>query len=169
MSGYTLSKMTFFISKISIHVQLKLSLTSFSPGFDGLLVAGPIPQITNREGDFLQSREGEYLYIYPEAHMLISVVTSTSFSTFSEWGKSWADPEIWRAIFKKEKKLHFLYGCSTMYCFYLTVSSSVFLTLRCQERGTSTYTYIYMSIIMPLNFNSPTLMKHPNESQHGHC
>ena len=41
------------------------------------------------------------LAIYPQADMLLSTRNPKSFSTFSEWGKGWADPEIRRQRLKR--------------------------------------------------------------------
>lgn len=48
--------------------------------------------------EVLQSKEDETFYVYPEADMLLSESKSQSkpFSSFSDWGKGWADPEIRR-------------------------------------------------------------------------
>lgn len=35
-------------------------------------------------------------YVYPEADMLLARKTDKPYSSFSEWGKGWADPEIRR-------------------------------------------------------------------------
>lgn len=35
-------------------------------------------------------------YVYPEADMLLARKTNKPFSSFSEWGKGWADPAIRR-------------------------------------------------------------------------
>lgn len=40
--------------------------------------------------EFLQSKSDEPFHVYPEADM---VKRNKSYSTFSEWGKDWADPE----------------------------------------------------------------------------
>ncbi|XP_039155107.1 ATP-dependent DNA helicase Q-like SIM [Eucalyptus grandis] len=54
------------------------------------------PELTERGWDFVQSQREESLYIFPEADMLLAGRKRRSFSTFSEWGKGWADPEIRR-------------------------------------------------------------------------
>lgn len=46
--------------------------------------------------EFLQSEKEKNFYVHPEADMLLSASMPKSFSTFSEWGKGWADPEIRR-------------------------------------------------------------------------
>lgn len=54
------------------------------------------PEPTELGLEFLQSKEDQTFNVYPEADMLLSVKKSQSFSSFSEWGKGWADPEIRR-------------------------------------------------------------------------
>ncbi|KAK7820090.1 atp-dependent dna helicase q-like sim [Quercus suber] len=46
--------------------------------------------------EFLRSKGDETFDVYPEADMLLSMNKCTSYSTFTEWGKGWADPEIRR-------------------------------------------------------------------------
>ncbi|KAJ4719432.1 ATP-dependent DNA helicase [Melia azedarach] len=58
------------------------------------------PEPTKRGIEFLETGSGteQCFYVYPEADMLLSTTRSKckSYSTFSEWGKGWADPEIRR-------------------------------------------------------------------------
>ncbi|XP_057975464.1 ATP-dependent DNA helicase Q-like SIM isoform X2 [Malania oleifera] len=54
------------------------------------------PEPTKLGLEFLQSNAHLTFNIYPEADMLLSMRNPKSFSTFSEWGKGWADPEIRR-------------------------------------------------------------------------
>lgn len=54
------------------------------------------PELTKKGMDFIESEHEQDFYIFPEADMLLSVWKSCSFSTASEWGKGWADPEIRR-------------------------------------------------------------------------
>ncbi|KAF7805099.1 ATP-dependent DNA helicase Q-like SIM [Senna tora] len=45
---------------------------------------------------FLNSSCEQALYVYPEADMLLAEKTRKPYSSFSDWGKGWADPEIRR-------------------------------------------------------------------------
>lgn len=54
------------------------------------------PEPTKLGLEFLQSRREQSFNVYPEADMLLSVSKPKSYSSFSEWGKGWADPEIRR-------------------------------------------------------------------------
>ncbi|KAL5196114.1 ATP-dependent DNA helicase Q-like SIM [Glycine soja] len=46
--------------------------------------------------EFVKSMSEQDFYVYPEADMLLARKTNKPFSSFSEWGKGWADPEIRR-------------------------------------------------------------------------
>ncbi|KAL3728245.1 hypothetical protein ACJRO7_032918 [Eucalyptus globulus] len=61
------------------------------------------PELTERGWDFVQSQREESLYIFPEADMLLSGRKRRSFSTFSEWGKGCADPEIRRQRLERRR------------------------------------------------------------------
>lgn len=54
------------------------------------------PEPTKLGLEFLRSKGDETFDVYPEADMLLSMNKCTSYSTFTEWGKGWADPEIRR-------------------------------------------------------------------------
>ncbi|KAK3200246.1 hypothetical protein Dsin_023661 [Dipteronia sinensis] len=54
------------------------------------------PEVTKLGLEFLQSESKESFNVYPEADMLLSTKKSKCYSSFSEWGKGWADPEIRR-------------------------------------------------------------------------
>ncbi|KAI9187245.1 hypothetical protein LWI28_025924 [Acer negundo] len=54
------------------------------------------PEVTKLGLEFLQSEREESFNVYPEADMLLSTKKSKCYSSFSEWGKGWADPEIRR-------------------------------------------------------------------------
>ncbi|PRQ42244.1 putative DNA helicase [Rosa chinensis] len=54
------------------------------------------PKLTELGLEFLRSEKEKTFYVHPEADMLLSKSMPKSFSTFSEWGKGWADPEIRR-------------------------------------------------------------------------
>ncbi|KAL3843948.1 hypothetical protein ACJIZ3_001351 [Penstemon smallii] len=55
------------------------------------------PEATDSGLQFLKSTESEQAFdAYPEADMLLSMNSRKSYSSFSEWGKGWADPEIRR-------------------------------------------------------------------------
>jgi Werner syndrome ATP-dependent helicase len=63
---------------VQIHVQIKF------------------PEPTKLGLEFLQSSREQPFNVYPEADMLLSVSQPKSYSSFAEWGKGWADPEIRR-------------------------------------------------------------------------
>ncbi|XP_041022267.1 ATP-dependent DNA helicase Q-like SIM isoform X2 [Juglans microcarpa x Juglans regia] len=54
------------------------------------------PKPTKLGLELLQSEKDQFFYVYPEADMLLSVSKRKSCTTFTEWGKGWADPEIRR-------------------------------------------------------------------------
>ncbi|XP_044475735.1 ATP-dependent DNA helicase Q-like SIM [Mangifera indica] len=54
------------------------------------------PEPTELGLEFLQSDMEQAFCVYPEADMLLSESRCKSYSSFSEWGKGWADPEIRR-------------------------------------------------------------------------
>ncbi|XP_031378004.1 ATP-dependent DNA helicase Q-like SIM isoform X2 [Punica granatum] len=61
------------------------------------------PELTKKGMDFIESEGEEDFYIFPEADMLLSVSKTRSFSTFQEWGKGWADPEIRRQRLERKR------------------------------------------------------------------
>ncbi|XP_072955396.1 ATP-dependent DNA helicase Q-like SIM [Typha angustifolia] len=75
------------------------------------------PELTDAGLKFLTSESEEPLYAYPEADMLLSEKTDKPYSTFSEWGQGWADPEIRRQRLegkrsrRKKKKRHSRKDC----------------------------------------------------------
>ena len=44
----------------------------------------------------MKSISEQAFHVYPEADMLLAMKTHKPYSSFSEWGKGWADPEIRR-------------------------------------------------------------------------
>ncbi|MCI16520.1 ATP-dependent DNA helicase Q-like SIM-like, partial [Trifolium medium] len=54
------------------------------------------PELTEQGLEFVKSMNEETFYVYPEADMLLETKIDKPFSSFSEWGKGWADPEIRR-------------------------------------------------------------------------
>lgn len=54
------------------------------------------PELTESGLQLLRSALEQPFYVYPEADMLLSMRSRKSFSSFAEWGKGWADPEIRR-------------------------------------------------------------------------
>lgn len=55
------------------------------------------PELTEAGLNFLSSQsEEEGFYAYPDAAMLLAMNNPKPFSSFSEWGRGWADPEIRR-------------------------------------------------------------------------
>jgi len=60
-------------------------------------VQAKYPEPTELGWEFVKSMNEEAFYVYPEADMLLArKLVSKPFSSFSEWGKGWADPEIRR-------------------------------------------------------------------------
>ncbi|KMZ62437.1 hypothetical protein ZOSMA_463G00060 [Zostera marina] len=57
------------------------------------------PEITELGIEFLKSDEN--LHEYPEADMLLSAQMKQPYSTFSDWGSGWADPDIRRQRLKR--------------------------------------------------------------------
>lgn len=55
-----------------------------------------IPEPTELGLEFLQSKEEQSFSVFPEADMLLSMRNRKPYSSFSEWGKGWANPEIRR-------------------------------------------------------------------------
>lgn len=55
-----------------------------------------IPEPTELGLEFLQSKEEQSFNVFPEADMLLSMRNRKPYSSFSEWGKGWANPEIRR-------------------------------------------------------------------------
>lgn len=51
------------------------------------------PELTEVGLSFL-SNSDESLYAYPEADMLLAMQMRKEYSTFSDWGRGWADPVI---------------------------------------------------------------------------
>lgn len=55
------------------------------------------PKLTNLGFEFLKSNNcSDQVIAYPEADMLIAERKKQPFSSFSEWGKGWSDPNIRR-------------------------------------------------------------------------
>lgn len=54
------------------------------------------PELTELGLRFLCSESEQTLHAYPEADMLFSTEQSKPLSSFAEWGRGWADPEIRR-------------------------------------------------------------------------
>lgn len=71
------------------------------------------PEPTERGLRFLESAVERDFYAYPEADMLLSSSrVEKPFSSFSEWGKGWADPEIRRQrLAKMKSKKNSRVGC----------------------------------------------------------
>ncbi|KAL0384805.1 UNVERIFIED_CONTAM: ATP-dependent DNA helicase Q-like SIM [Sesamum radiatum] len=61
------------------------------------------PEPTDSGLQFLKSELQQPFHAYPEADMLLSMKTRKSFSSFSEWGKGWADPEIRRQRLERRR------------------------------------------------------------------
>ncbi|XVE63048.1 hypothetical protein DITRI_Ditri06bG0168500 [Diplodiscus trichospermus] len=70
-------------------------------GDDKIHVQIKFPEPTKRGLDFLESESDKPFHVYPEADMLLSMRTPRAYSTFSDWGKGWADPEIRRQRLEK--------------------------------------------------------------------
>ncbi|KAL5701202.1 DNA helicase [Ranunculus cassubicifolius] len=54
------------------------------------------PELTNLGRKFLQSGTESTFLVYPEADMILAQKKPNSYSSFADWGKGWADPEIRR-------------------------------------------------------------------------
>ncbi|XP_042993277.1 ATP-dependent DNA helicase Q-like SIM isoform X3 [Carya illinoinensis] len=87
-------------SEVLVCTRLKLGATSM---FVRLIaphawihVQIQFPEPTKLGLELFQSEKDQFFYVYPEADMLLSVSKHKSCTTFSEWGKGWADPEIRR-------------------------------------------------------------------------
>ncbi|MBA0619017.1 hypothetical protein Godav_028272 [Gossypium davidsonii] len=65
-------------------------------GDDKIHVQIKFPEPTKRGLEFLQSESDEGFHVYPEADMLYSMRKPRAYSSFSDWGKGWANPEIRR-------------------------------------------------------------------------
>ncbi|XP_022965576.1 ATP-dependent DNA helicase Q-like SIM [Cucurbita maxima] len=63
------------------------------------------PEPTKLGLEFL-SRNDQIFNVYPEADMLLSMAKPKSYSSFSEWGRGWADPAIRRERLKRRR--HFV-------------------------------------------------------------
>ncbi|KAK1280034.1 ATP-dependent DNA helicase Q-like SIM [Acorus gramineus] len=61
------------------------------------------PEPTELGLKFLQSETEEPFYAYPEADMLLSMKKCKSFSSFSDWKRGWADPEIRRQRLQRKQ------------------------------------------------------------------
>lgn len=77
----------YFVSLIS-EFQLKYSMQTHAQL--------KFPELTELGLEFLETKGEQTFYVHPEADMLLSANRPKSFSTFSEWGRGWADPEIRR-------------------------------------------------------------------------
>ncbi|TKY52245.1 ATP-dependent DNA helicase Q SIM [Spatholobus suberectus] len=68
-------------------------------GDDKIHVQIKYPEPTELGLEFVKSMSEQAFYVYPEADMLLARKTANKnkpFSSFSEWGNGWADPEIRR-------------------------------------------------------------------------
>lgn len=54
------------------------------------------PEPTELGSEFVKSMSEQAFYVYPEADMVLAMKTNKPYSSFSEWGKGWANPEIRR-------------------------------------------------------------------------
>lgn len=71
-------------------------------GDDKIHLQIKFPELT-KEGQELLKSAVEPFYVYPEADMLLSRINPRPYSSFSEWGKGWADPEIRRQRLERKK------------------------------------------------------------------
>ena len=62
------------------------------------------PEPTQLGLDFIENERDQPFYICPEADMLLSMKQCNSYSTFADWGKGWADPEIRQQRLGKRQK-----------------------------------------------------------------
>ncbi|XP_065854428.1 ATP-dependent DNA helicase Q-like SIM [Euphorbia lathyris] len=63
---------------------------------DKIHVQIKFPEPTKLGLDFLEYQRDDAFNVYPEADMLLSMDKCNSYSSFADWGKGWADPEIRR-------------------------------------------------------------------------
>ncbi|XP_042462877.1 ATP-dependent DNA helicase Q-like SIM isoform X3 [Zingiber officinale] len=61
------------------------------------------PELTEQGLRFLRSESEKEFLAYPEADMLLSSKADKPYSSFSEWGRGWADPEIRRQRLEGKK------------------------------------------------------------------
>ncbi|KAH6819075.1 RECQ helicase SIM [Perilla frutescens var. frutescens] len=61
------------------------------------------PEPTDSGLQFLKSESEQPFLVYPEADMRLSTESCKSYSSFLEWGKGWADPEIRRQRLQRRK------------------------------------------------------------------
>ncbi|CAN0914182.1 ATP-dependent DNA helicase Q-like SIM [Linum grandiflorum] len=54
------------------------------------------PEPTKQGLEFLEYEKEQPFHVHPEADMLLSMNSDKTYSSFAEWGKGWADPEIRR-------------------------------------------------------------------------
>ncbi|KAL3516063.1 hypothetical protein ACH5RR_022965 [Cinchona calisaya] len=71
-------------------------------GSDKTYVQIKFPELT-KSGLELLTSEDEPFYVHPEADMLLSMRNCKSYSSFAEWGKGWADPEIRRQRLERKR------------------------------------------------------------------
>ncbi|CAL5378788.1 unnamed protein product [Camellia sinensis] len=72
-------------------------------GDDMIRVQIKFPEPTKLGCKFLQYKTEEPFYVYPEADMLLPTKIDKPYSSFSEWGKGWADPEIRRQRLERKR------------------------------------------------------------------
>ncbi|XP_029125623.1 ATP-dependent DNA helicase Q-like SIM isoform X2 [Cajanus cajan] len=70
-------------------------------GDDKIHVQVKYPEPTELGMEFVKSMSEQDFYVYPEADMLLTRKSNKPFSSFSEWGRGWADPEIRRQRLEK--------------------------------------------------------------------
>ncbi|KAK1319493.1 ATP-dependent DNA helicase Q-like SIM [Acorus calamus] len=72
-------------------------------GDDMVRVCIKYPEPTELGLKFLQSETEDPFYAYAEADMLLSMKKCKSFSSFSDWKRGWADPEIRRQRLQRKQ------------------------------------------------------------------
>ncbi|RWW85337.1 hypothetical protein BHE74_00005980 [Ensete ventricosum] len=65
-------------------------------GEHGVHVSIRFPELTELGLGFLHTESEKDFFAHPEADMLLAIKEDRPYSTFSEWGRGWADPEIRR-------------------------------------------------------------------------
>ncbi|XVF57499.1 hypothetical protein PTKIN_Ptkin06aG0210200 [Pterospermum kingtungense] len=65
-------------------------------GDDKVHVQIKFPEPTKRGLEFLQFESDKPFHVYPEGDMLLSMTKPRAYTTFSDWRKGWANPEIRR-------------------------------------------------------------------------
>lgn len=88
---------------MSASIVILVSLFHLHCFFMQIHVQIKFPEPTKLGLEFLEVERDKPFYVYPEADMLLSMNKCKSYSTFADWGKGWADPEIRRQRLEKRR------------------------------------------------------------------